>query len=878
MSDIRDTLRSLLRTPGFTLSVVATLGLAIGANASVFTLVDQVVFRPLPVEAPGELVVIDAAMLFGRRVGPFSVSSSMPARGEDGEQVKVRGLNYETVLRFRDQVKAFRDVLAFCAEHATMPAGDRSVEVDTLLVTGNYFSTLGVRPSLGRFPDSEGGRSPEGHAVAVLSHGFWQRQFGGDPGVLNRVIRLNDAAFTVVGVAPAGFTGTVSGMRVDAFVPLQMAEAFRDPKGKLAEWKKHFPLDTRWDSPIFHTLTAIARLAPGVSRHEAGKMAAVVYEQMKAEEEAGQIRLEQRGSAKLSGALRKQIAAARLTLLPAGVAGSQQLGTARTLDTVLSLLMAMVALVLLVAAGNVANLLVARSAARARETMIRLVLGATRWRLLRARLVEALALALLSGAVGFLLSSWLTALLPAVLGLSEMPPGVSATPDWRVGAFTAVVSAATGVLVWAVSAIQVTRQASVASPGTPSPSPARGGRLVLRRLVVVAQVTLSAALLCGAALLTRSLVGLMLIDPGFEVAGLAALTLTRGGQPYEADRAGSVLDDFLAQAGALPGVLSVSASSHLPLSGNTERRWLIADDPGMDRTAPVTVDTVQVSAGYFETLRLPLAAGRAFTSSDRAGSGNVAVLSEDLARRLFGGRPAVGGRVTFSRADGTDSAVKWANRDAVFDIEVVGVARDARSHSLRDGPALTIYRPQSQVPSATLFTVLLRTHGITPSLREVEALLRRVDPSFAVRGYAKLPDVVAAGLARERLLAALSSAFGALAAALSAMGVLGLTGYLVTRRTREIGVRLALGCPRGRATRLVMGEVVWLSVAGALAGGGLYVAASRYLRSELHDLSAADPATLTGATCLLVLLTIGAAYLPARRAARVDPAVTLRAE
>lgn len=876
MSDLRETLRALLRAPGFALSVVATLGLAIWANTSVFTLVDQVVFRPLPVEAPAELVVINAPRLFGRRTGPVSVFSSTTARGENGEQIKVGGLNYETVVRFRE-VKAFRDVMAFSTARATMPAGDRAVDVSALLITGNYFRMLGVRPSLGRFPDDDGERSPEGHAVAVLSHGFWQRQFGGDPGVLGRVIRLNDAALTVVGVGPPGFTGTVSGMSVDAFVPLQMAEAFLEHRQQLEKAKKHFPIDTRWNSPIFCTLTALARLSPGVSRHEAEKMAAVVYDRVKTEEEEERIRYEQKGSAKLSPGRRKEIAAARLTLLPAGVAGSQQLGMARTLDTVLSLLMAMVALVLLVAAGNVANLLVARASARTRQTTIRLVLGATRWRLLRARLVEALLLALLSGGVGFLLSSWLTALMPAVLGLREMPPGVSGVPDWRIGVFTVLVSAATGVLIWAVSAIQVIRQASLPASGS-SLAYARGGRLVLRRAVVVAQVTLSAALLCGAALLTRSLVGLMLVDPGFEVHGLAALTLTRGGQVYEADRARTVIDDFLTQAGALPGIVSASASSHLPLSGRTDQYWLIADDPGMDRTAPVVVDRVQVSAGYFDTLRLRLVAGREFTTSDRAGGQNVAVLNEALARRLFGTSQAVGRRVTFSRADGTDTAVKFANRNAVFDIEVVGVASDARSHSVRTEPALTIYRPQSQVPSTTLFTILLRTHGVKPPLREVESLVRRIDPSFAVRNYASLGDVVAAGLARERLLAALSSAFGALAAALSAMGVLGLTGYLVTRRRREIGIRLALGCPRGRATRLVMREVVWLSAAGALAGGGMYVASSRYLRSELYDLSAADPATLAGAIGLLVLLTTVAAYLPARRAARVDPAVTLRAE
>ena len=426
--------------------------------------------------------------------------------------------------------------------------------------------------------------------------------------------------------------------------------------------------------------------------------------------------------------------------------------------------------------------------------------------------------------------------------------------------------------------IQITRSATLLSLSGSSLPRAHAGGLVLRRAVVLAQVTLSVALLCGAALLTRSLVALMLIDPGFHIDGLAALTVTRGGQAYDADRARAVAADLVTRARGLPGVVSASASSHLPLSGGTARNWLIADDPGMDRSAPVLVDTVQAGTEYFGTLRLPLVAGREFTPSDRVGSPNVAVLSESLARQLFGGRPAVGRRVAFSRADGTDSAVKWANRGDVFDIEVVGVARDARSHSLRTAPPATIYRPQLQGTPTGAVTILLRRRGVTPGLRDVQSLVRQVDSTLAVSEYSTLEDLAAAGLARERLLAALSSAFGVLAAVLSTMGVLGLTGSLVTRRTHEIGVRLALGCPRGRATRLIMREVVWLAGAGALAGGALYLAGSRYLGSALYELSPTDPVTTAAAVGLLMAVALVAAYVPARRAARVDPAVTLRNE
>ena len=868
MTAVRETLRSLVRAPGFALSVVVTLGLAVGANAAIFTLVDQVVFRPLPVEKPAELVAVSAPPLF-RLVGPATATSSNTARSAGGEQVKVYGLAYPTFADFGKRIPVFSEMLAFFGADANLVVGDGALEVHGLLVTDNYFRMLGIRPALGRFPASGGERVTGDLAVAVLSHGFWQRQFGGDRSVLNRVIRLNDTALTVIGVAPAGFTGTVVGQRVDFFVPLQMAEDFLDARTR--DWGRKARMNLRWDSPALNRLSVMVRLAPGQSRRDAEKAADAVYHQMQTEAIAAWTR-------PLNARERQLLASFHLTLLPAGFAGSQQEGAARTLDAVLSLLMAMVALVLVVAAGNVANLQVARGSAQARETAIRFALGATRWRLLRARLAEALALALLAGGVGFLLSSWLTALVPAVLGLSEMPPGVSAVPDRRVAVFTALVSAATGVLIWAVSALQITRRAGLPSLSGSSRQGGRARGMVLRRAVVLAQVTLSAALVCGAALLARSLIGLMLISPGFDINGVATFTVTPGGKGYDAVRARALVEDLIARTRALPGVVSATASSHLPLSGPSQGYWLIADDPGMDRGAPVSVDVIEAGSEYFETVGLRLAAGRGFATSDRAGSPKVAVLSEGLARQLFGGRPAVGRRVTFSRADATDTAVKWANRDAVFDIEVVGVVRDARSRSLRTPPAPTIYRPQLQANQPGPVTILFRTRHAMPALRDIQSLVRQVDATVPVGRYSTLRNVVAAGLARERLLAALSSAFGALAAALSAIGVLGLTGYLATRRTHEIGVRLALGCPRGRATRLVMREVAWLAGVGVLAGSALYLGASRYLRSALYELSPTDPLTTAGAVALLMAVTLAAAYIPARRAARVDPAVTLRSE
>ena len=846
MNPLRETFRSLLHAPGFTLSVVVTLGLAIGANASIFTLIDQVIFRPLPVSHPDELVAVSAPPL---PVKPDSGTKGMIMAGNKGRagSAHLYGISYPNFNALRARMPMFHDMLAYSGLRANLQAGGEPVEVRGNFVTFNYFQMLGIRPALGRMLQAEDDRVPGGQAVAVLSHGFWQRRFGGDPSVLNRVIRLNDASLVVIGVAMAGFSGTAVGQNVDLFVPLEMTDQVAGIPG--------YP----WDSPSMNVLQVMARLSPGQEREAAGKAANAIYRQMVAEG------LAERGT--LTPKDREYFAAATLALLPAGFAGDRQAGAARTLDSVLWLLMAMVAVVLLVAAGNVANLYVARGSARGRDTAIRLALGATRGRILRARFIESLTLALLSGAAGFLLSSWLVRLVPALLGLTEMPAGISGVPDWRVGLFAVAVATATGILTWAISAIQVTRSSSLpALSGSPREHALAGG-MGLRRLMVLAQVGLSAALLCGCALLTRSLVGLMSVDPGFDTKNISAFTLTPAGKAYDAERTHALAVSLQEGARNLPGVIAASLATGLPLAGGSGGTWMTGDGAEPSSAAAEPVDIVEVGPAYFETLRLPVAAGREFTPADRTGAPKVAVINESLARRLFGQGPAVGRRIAYSQV-----------LNPVFDMEVVGVARDVRSRSLRSAPPPTVYLPLLQATHAGGFNVVLRTAGAAPTMRDVKALVHREDPSLPVGTLRTMRDIVASGLARERLLAALSSAFGALAAALSAIGVIGLTGFSVTRRAPEIGVRLALGATRGRIMWLVLREVVVLGAAGGLFGIALYLGVSRYLQSVLFELSPNDPATILGAVMLLIAVALAAGWIPARRAARLDPAVTLRAE
>jgi predicted permease len=501
--DLHHGVRNLARAPGFSIAVVVTLGLALGANASVLALLDRLILRLLPVKQPGGLVIVNAPRLPER---PTSERRSIVvSRSANGRQ----GLSYPLYAALRSRAPGFAGMLAQTHATATLMVEGSPVSVQGRLVTGNYFEVLGVKAALGRLLTPEDDDPPAGSPV-VLSHGLWQRQFGGNPAILNRTLHLNRYPVTVVGVAAQGFTGTAAGAAPGFFAPLRLAD-------ELSGLPAVVKLNSRFDSPDLHMYEAMARMAPGLDRTQAEQAADQVYQQLVAEALGPGA-----GAARARRDYEKRRAEFRLQLLPGGYASSEQSSLSQDLRTPLLLLMAMVGLVLAIAVGNVANLFLARGEARSREIAIRFALGASRWRVLRAALVESLLLTCAAGALGLLLARWTTRFVPAVLSLERLPDGVTPAPDLRIAVAVMALSLAAGLCIWAASARALGRATLMHVQ--------HGFRRTLRwrRALVVAQTALSIVLLCGSAVLSRSLIRLMSVDPGFRVDDLYSFWLHPG--------------------------------------------------------------------------------------------------------------------------------------------------------------------------------------------------------------------------------------------------------------------------------------------------------------------------------------------------------------
>jgi len=833
--DLRYALRSMIRAPWSSFAIVGTLGLAMGANIAVFALIDRLVLRPLPVEKPSELVIVSAPSL--PRKGPSTV---IIGRGQGGQQV--RGMSYPLFTELRDRLNVFHGMLAHYRVQATMLSGSDALQTQGGLATGNYFELLGVKALIGRTLTPDDDRLAGSSPIMVITHGFWQRQFGGDPSILNRTVRLNQQPMTIVGVTAPGFTGTVSGDVVDFFAPLRMAGVFIGMRG------------FKYDAPGFHLYTVMARLAPGVEMKQAERAADQLYQQLLADAV--------RQAPWLTDEDRSLIATFHLTLLPGGYASSQLSALSRDLNTPLTLLMAMVALVLVVAAGNVANLLLARGAAHARETAIQFALGSTRLRMLRERVIESLLLSLAAAGVGYLLASWTSSLAPVALNVESLPPGVTSAPDYRASLLAMGLALATGLGIWAASALRATRQSTLSALIEHSGVGGHPRALLWRRGLVVTQVALSLVLLCASAVLSRSLMNLMSVDPGFSTDNLYSFSVRPDQAGYSGPRASAYLAQVLEQVERLPGVRTASMTTDLPLTGGSSGTWVIGDQASTDGQQAILTDIISVGPAYLRTLEMPLLSGREFTGADNAGSVKVAVLNESLARKLFGRNDVIGRRIGFEGGKP--------------EIEVVGVVKDTKGRTLRSPITPTLFLPASQEQPVHPMTFVLRTarQGITNEM--VRTVLKRIDPSVAVVEFGSVAGQIARSLYRDRMLASLSLCFAGLASLLCAIGVFGLTSFSVTRRTKEIGVRMALGATRASIHWLAMKEVSLLAVLGCAAGLVAFIVSSRVLSSLLFELAPSDPASLVLSTIVLGGTTFLAGFLPAHRAARLDPSRTLR--
>ena len=833
--DLRLVVRSLVRAPALVLLVVLTLGLAVGANAAIFSLIDRVALRPLPVERPQELVRVEA-----------------PALPYWGNTFNV-GTNIDYPL-----IKALRDGLSSVFSTAAVSRPWRfTLALETSAIDGvgnfvneDFFRVYNLRPMVGRTIVAAEETQSEAAPVAVLNHGFWMRQFGGDRSVLNRTIRLNKIAVTVVGVLAApGYSGSDPARLPQVFLPLGAADQlapFRPPSGLIP-----------WDSPALRIYQVVARLRPGVDRVRAEQALQARYQVLLDDMIAK--------GARLTPEDQKFFATKKPALIPAGTVGSMESAAKQTLDLPLRLLLGMTVLVLFVAAGNVANLLLARGAARQHEVAVSYALGAQRWHLLRPLLLESLLLGLASATVGLLLSAWTGHLVPTLLGLDSDLAGIGTEPDRRVVAFTLLVSLGAALLIWLASAIAVTRRSR--SSLAPTRPLAEGGRpaLILRRGLVIAQVAFSLALLCTSALFARSLVNVLSVDPGFDARALLVFSVNPDSAGYEGQRRQVFVDRLASDIRAVPGVTYAATTSMLPLADAFSGSFLEGPRQAAGRASAVLVNIVRVGPGFFDTMGLTITKGRPFDERDVPGAPRVALVDESLARLLTNDASVVDQPVGF--------------KDMARDMTVVGIVRDVRTRSLKIAGEPTLFLPAAQAAEGGEVHVLARTANFGVLTAETaRAIVRRLDPAVAVTGVRSVEQMARDRLLRERMLAGFSFLFAGLSAVLAALGLVGIASFSVARRTREMAIRLALGASRARIVRLVFGEVGVLALVGGALGLAIFLASNRVFRSLLFEVSKDDPLAMAAAVFALTLAACLAGVWPARRAARLDPAVTLRAE
>jgi len=809
LQDLKYALRTLAKSPGFTVAAVLILALGIGANTAIFSLVDAVVLHPLPgVSRPESLVD-----LAGRTVSYPWYRSVREATTE-----------------------SFAGLAAWRQREMSLAGGAAPSRIRGVVVSGNYFDVIGARPASGRLftPADE----TSGEALVVLGSGLWKSRFASDPAIAGKVIQLNGTPFTVIGVAPPGFRGTAFGVAPDLWVPIGAW-----PKLATGEFRM-LDLERRgWG-----WLTVFGRLKPGVSIA--------------------------RAQASLDVAARQEAAA-----YPGDAAADAKGTLQRTLRNAagfgesgnpvgfLAMLVGAVGAALAIACANLANLLLARAAARGKEIAVRQALGASRSRLVRQLLTESVALGVFGGVAGLLVASWSLGLivkmpLPGDFSLAVFAPAL----DLRALAFSLLLSVATGLVFGILPALQASRRSPGASLKTwgssdPAPSTARGAMLV-------AQVSLCLLLLVGAGLLGRSLRRALATDVGFQPRGLTLASVDLGLQRYDAPRAAAFLRDLRKRVAAAPGVRSASWAGLVPLGGGD---WVetfsiegFVPPPG---AKPPEAGVNLVAADFCRTMGIPLAAGREFDDRlDREDSAPVALVNEAMARRYWPNGSAVGRRITIGGAERT----------------IVGVSRDFRTGSLRDAPAPEVYVPLSQGgPNAGLQSMNLVVRGDGPrgnvgSL--VRSEIRALDSSLPVSDIHPYENELAGQLVPQRLGSALLGLFGLLSLALAAVGIYAVISYSVAGRTREIGIRMALGAQAADVRALVVSQSARPVAVGLAVGLALGVAAAQLLRGFLYGVSPMDPITFAAVTALLVLCALVAAWLPARRAARIDPMAALRSE
>jgi len=845
LRDLRYSLRTLARTPGFTTIAILTLALGIGANTAIFTLLDQILLRLLPVKNPSELVLLTMrGRHYGSNWGGNAISHPM----------------------FRDFAAhndVFTDMFCRFPFDASVSFNGQAEHLQLEMVSGRYFSTLGLNPLLGRVFTPDDDKIPDAYPYVVLNYAYWKSRFASDPDIVGKSLLLNNNRMTIVGVLQPGFDGVELGRTPSLFVPIMMQKEVMvgNPTDMLHERRN------RW-------VNAFGRLKPGVTREQA-KAALQPFMHSMLEME-----VKDKAFAHASPYDREQFLKCYIDVLPGSQGRSY---TRQTLSTPLWVLMATTGLVLLIACANLANLLLVRGSARKKEIAIRLAMGATRPRIIAQLLVESLSLSVLGALAGLAFAYWADkALMAAYLPSDSGGLKISTTPDLRILLFTLIVTVSTGVLFGLVPALQTTKPNVAGTLKNEAAALVGGGHGALRKSLVIAQVTLSLLLLIGAGLFTKSLGNLRNLGPGFPAQNLVGFEIDPSYSGYSVPRLKAFYPQLLDALASIPGVQSTGLASMRILEDN---EW----DSSMtvEGFSPPTPDAHpepymnEISPNYFATMGVPIVNGRDFRPSDTGeikhrpdepsdeGWEPAAVMiNETFAKKYFAGRNPVGMHIGFGSDPGTST-----------DMEVIGVVKDIKYTNLRDEIPPQAYLPYLATRFVGGMTIYVRT-AADPTLltSSIRSTVRDLDPNIPISNMRTEQVQLSNSLSTERMIASLSAVFGFLATLLAVIGLYGVMAYTVAQRTREVGIRMALGAAQGSVIWMVMREVLILVAVGVLAGVPASLALAKLVQSQFFGLTPHDPATLTLATIALAAVASAAGYIPAWRASRLDPVRALRYE
>jgi predicted permease len=830
LADLKFAARGLRRNPLFATVAILSLALGIGANTAIFTLIDQILLRKLPVKNPDELVML------------------YQTGNHNGSNMGSRMHSYPMYQDFQTRAQPLREVICRRLVPASLNIDNQTERVSAEMVSGNYFTMLGVQPALGRVLNSaEDDQVYSGHPVVVLSYDYWVSRFAKDPSVVGKKILVNDYPMTIVGVSAAGFAGIDPAQSPQIRVPIMMKKAMTPEWA----WLHGDDRRARW-------VQVFARLKPNYTAATAEGPMQGLFTQIR------QYEMTLPAAKDWSAYSREQFMKGKIRVVPAAMGYS---GLRNDFSTALIVLMCMVGLVLLIACANVANLLIARGFMRQREIAVRLSLGASRWQLVRQLLVESLMLSIFGGIAGMALAVIMTRGLIALIPSENNPILVTPTPDLRIMAFTLVLTLLTGIIFGLLPALRASRPDPWKTlKDTVGAVAGSGGSLFLRKGLVVAQVALSFLLLFGAGLFVRSLQNLQATDTGIALDNLVTFQLSPALSGYDNPRGALLYRNLLERLRSAPGI---NAAGHAAVSLLSGDEW--DSSMSVEGHRPADGEDMQafmnaLSPGYFTAMKIPVLEGRDFRDTDqREGDTTVAIVNRKFAQHFFKGGSAVGRKIGWGVGPKTK-----------LTIEIVGVVADSLYEGPREGVRRQVFIPAWGRNSAVFY---VRTaHSSSEAYGQIRREVKALDGSLPVYSMKTLESQLDETLLTDRLIALLSAGFGLLATLLASIGLYGVMAFVVARRRKELGIRLALGAQTGLVFWIVMREVLLLLAIGLVLGVPSGMALGKYVASTLYGIQPRDPWMAGGTIVVLTLVSTAAGLIPAYRASRIDPILALRYE